>query len=74
MMLTFENLDVWKEATVLATDIYLISKDGDLGKDFGLRDQLRRSAVSIASNIADLHCKTGRIFKGTRISDSQQES
>ena len=49
----FEDLTCWQEATAIATEIYLMSKDGDLGKDFGLRDQLRRSAVSIASNIAE---------------------
>lgn len=52
-ILRFEDLDVWKEATSLAVDIYGISKDGKLGKDFGFLDQLRKSAVSIASNIAE---------------------
>ena len=33
--------------------IYRISDGGALGRDFGLRDQIRRSAVSIASNIAE---------------------
>jgi four helix bundle protein len=34
-------------------DIYKVSATGDLGRDFGLRDQIRRSSVSIASNIAE---------------------
>jgi len=37
----------------LATDIYKITSEGDIATDFGLRDQIRRSAVSIASNIAE---------------------
>ena len=49
----FEDLDVWKESTSLAIDIYRISKDGELSKDFDFRDQIRRSAVSIASNVAE---------------------
>jgi len=49
----FENLDCWQEATSLAIEIYRISGDGEIGKDYGFRDQLRRSAVSIASNIAE---------------------
>ena len=49
----FEDLECWKEATSLAIEIYRISGNGEIGKDFGFRDQLRRSAVSIASNIAE---------------------
>jgi len=49
----FEDLDVWKESTSLAIDIYRISKDRELNKDFDFRDQLRKSAVSIPSNIAE---------------------
>jgi four helix bundle protein len=52
-IIRFEDLDVWKEATSLAVDIYGISMDGKLSKDFGLLDQIRKSAVSIASNIAE---------------------
>ena len=49
----FENLDCWQEAVALAIEIYEISNKGELAKDFGFLDQLRRSAVSIASNIAE---------------------
>lgn len=49
----FENLACWQEATSLAVEIYTVSKDGEFGRDFGFRDQLRRAAVSIASNIAE---------------------
>jgi len=46
----FEDLNVWKEAITLAIDIY---KNFRNCKDFGLRDQVQRSAVSIPSNIAE---------------------
>ncbi len=49
----FEDLDCWQEATDMAAEIYRITGSNDLAKDFGLRDQIRRSAVSIASNIAE---------------------
>jgi four helix bundle protein len=37
----------------LAVEVYTVSKSGDFNQDFGFRDQLRRSAVSIAANIAE---------------------
>jgi four helix bundle protein len=49
----FEDLECWKEAVSLAVEIYRVSKEGEFGKDFGFRDQLRRAAVSVASNIAE---------------------
>ncbi len=49
----FEDLQCWQEATSLAVDIYKITSEGKIASDFGLRDQIRRSAVSIASNIAE---------------------
>lgn len=49
----FEDLDCWQEATSLAVEVYKASKDGEFSRDFGFRDQLRRAAVSIASNIAE---------------------
>ncbi len=52
-MSNFKNLRVWDKAINLAKKIYLLSADGDLAKDFGFRDQIRRSSVSIASNIAE---------------------
>jgi len=49
----FKDLVVWQKAKNLAVKIYKISKSGVLGQDFGLRDQIRRSAISIASNLAE---------------------
>jgi len=49
----FKGLEVWQKAKELAVRIYKISDKGSLGKDFGLRDQMRKCAVSIPSNLAE---------------------
>jgi four helix bundle protein len=49
----YENLNVWQKAKDLAVYVYRITKAGDIARDFNLRDQMRRAAVSIASNIAE---------------------
>ena len=49
----FEDLECWREATSLAIEVYQASSDGEINKDFVLREQIRRAAVSIASNIAE---------------------
>ena len=49
----FRELIVWQKARDLAVLIYQYSNKTLLSKDFSLRDQIRRSAVSIASNIAE---------------------
>lgn len=46
----FEQLDVWKRACRLSCDVYKELKNC---RDYGLRDQMTRAAVSIPSNIAD---------------------
>jgi len=50
---TFEDLVVWQKSMEIVKQIYLISTDSNLCKDFALRDQLRRAALSIPSNIAE---------------------
>ncbi|MEW6660480.1 MAG: four helix bundle protein [Thermodesulfobacteriota bacterium] len=50
---TFEDLLVWQKSMEIVKQIYRISTDSNLCKDFALRDQLRRSALSIPSNIAE---------------------
>jgi four helix bundle protein len=49
----FRELVVWQKAKDLAVRIHQLSANGALGRDFGLCDQLRRSAVSIAGNVAE---------------------
>ncbi len=49
----FEDLRVWQRAKDLAVFIYKLTDHGEFLKDFGLRDQIRRAAVSVPSNIAE---------------------
>ena len=47
---SFEDLDIWKRSCRLATEVYKNLKEC---RDYGLKDQMTRAAVSIASNIAE---------------------
>jgi len=49
----FEEIESWRKARSLTKEIYEITLTGPFAKDFGLRDQIRRAAVSILSNIAE---------------------
>jgi four helix bundle protein len=49
----FKDLKVWQQAKDLAVAVYRLTDKGPFIKDFGLRDQMRRSSVSIPSNIAE---------------------
>ena len=46
----FEDLNVWKESIRLAVELYKALKDN---RDYGIRDQMQRAAVSIPSNISE---------------------
>src|SRR5690348_4028536 len=47
---SFEDLEVWKRSARLAVKVYDVLRDC---RDYGLKDQMTRAAVSIASNIAE---------------------
>jgi four helix bundle protein len=49
----FEDLLAWQEARALAQSVYRISGQEAFLRDFGLRDQIRRAAVSAMANIAE---------------------
>lgn len=49
----FEDIQAWQKAREVASSIYKLCRHGELSKDFGLKDQIRRSAVSVQSNIAE---------------------
>ena len=53
----FEDLHVWKKSTELAVKIYSALKNC---KDYGLKDQVTRSALSISSNIAEGYERNSR--------------
>lgn len=53
-IISFEEIKSWQKARKLNTTIYRLTNSNDqLSKDFGLKDQIRRSSVSITSNIAE---------------------
>ena len=56
---SFEDLDVWKRACNLAVFVYDALRNS---KDYALRDQMQRAAVSIASNIAEGSERTDKEF------------
>lgn len=59
----FEDIIAWQKAREMVKEIYQVSSDGKFAKDYGLRDQLRRAAVSVMLNIAEGFArKTSREF------------
>lgn len=49
----FRELKVWHKAKELAVYIYKLTNSDVFKKDFGLKDQMRRASVSVASNVAE---------------------
>jgi four helix bundle protein len=49
----FENTEAWKSARVLTNLVYALCCREPLSRDFGLRDQLQRAAVSVMNNVAE---------------------
>lgn len=49
----FEDIKAWQEARRLLNSIYQITNGDKFSKDWELKDQIRRSALSVMSNIAE---------------------
>lgn len=49
----FEDIKAWQISRELVREIYRITNRDKFAKDFGLKDQVRRAAVSIMSNISE---------------------
>jgi len=49
----FEEIRSWQKARSLTSEVYLATLSEPFAKDFGLKDQIRRAAVSVLSNIAE---------------------
>ena len=49
----FKNLNIWKLALELANEVYNLTDQFPKNEEFGLKSQLRRCSVSVASNIAE---------------------
>jgi four helix bundle protein len=50
---TFEEIGAWQKARQLTKDVYKLTSTGPFARDYDLRNQIRRAAVSIMSNIAE---------------------
>jgi len=49
----FEDIEAWQTARQVSRLVYSLTRTRPFAQDFGLRDQIRRAAVSIMSNIAE---------------------
>jgi len=49
----FEDIEAWKKGRELAKGIYTVTAKGEFAKDYGLKDQIRRAAVSVMSNVSE---------------------
>ena len=54
---SFEDLEVWQRSKALAVEICIAFRDS---RDFGFRDQITRSAISVPSNISEGAERPGR--------------
>ena len=52
-MRNFRKLDIWKKAIELTKLIYKITVDFPITEKYGLKSQIQRASVSVASNIAE---------------------
>jgi len=49
----FEEMQAWQKARELTAGIYELTRTGEFAKDYALRDQIRRAAISVMSNLAE---------------------
>jgi len=49
----FEDIQAWQRCRAMVKEIYALSNAELFARDFGLKDQIRRSAVSIMANISE---------------------
>ena len=53
MIKKFEDIKAWQKARELVREIYKITNNENFAKDFSLKDQIRRAAISSMSNICE---------------------
>jgi len=71
----FEDLEVWTKARALTREVYSLTREAEVSKDFGLCGQIQRAAVSTMSNVLPrevIQCTTSTLsnLKSTNISMS----
>ncbi len=49
----FEDIQGWQKGRELCKTVYQVTNKGAFSRDYGLRDQIRRAAISVISNIAE---------------------
>jgi four helix bundle protein len=54
---SFRDLEAWKQGMDLVDDCYKVTRHFPADERYGLTSQMRRSAVSIPSNVAEGHCR-----------------
>lgn len=59
---SYRDLEVWQRSIKLTTTIYRLITEFPKSELYGLTSQMRRAALSVASNIAEGHHRTGREF------------
>jgi four helix bundle protein len=72
-IVSFEDLVAWQRARELTKEIYVLTAQSAFSKDYSLKDQIRRAAVSVMSNVAEGYDRHGlpdfqqflRIAKGS---------
>ena len=50
---SYKNLKIWHKSKDVAIEVYRLTKDFPKDEKFGLTSQMKRAAVSMASNIAE---------------------
>ena len=56
---TFEEIGAWQEGRALVKAVYAATAKDPFASDYGLKDQIRRAAISICSNIAEGYERRG---------------
>ena len=63
MIQSFRDLTVWQKSMDLAVDVYRLSEKMPRSETYGLTNQMRRSAVSIPSNVAEGKAVGGQRYR-----------
>jgi len=59
-----EKLRIYQSALDLIAEVYIFIRiDKELSRDYSLVDQIKRASISIAANIAEGYCRTGKEFR-----------
>ena len=59
-VIRFEDLVAWQKGRELTRNIYAVTTAENFRRDYGLKDQIRRAAVSVMSNIAEGFERAGK--------------